>query len=113
MGTSICFVTCWRSCGQQRYHITFRDEEWWEIFHSCLGFITPSPQPEAGIQMKVNEIVQLLSRAMQWWVKVWECTKMESTRFFLVFKSPVKSDYWVPNMVTETITGYSLFPNPK
>ena len=23
----------------------------------------------------------------------------------LVFKSPVKSGYWVPNMVTETLTG--------
>ena len=26
-------------------------------------------------------------------------------KILLVFKSPVRSGYWVPNMVTETLTG--------
>ena len=30
---------------------------------------------------------------------------IEPIPHYLVFKSPVKSGYWVPNMVTETLTG--------
>ena len=35
----------------------------------------------------------------------WRMCKLEGNRVPLVFKSPVRSGYWVSNMVTETLTG--------
>ena len=39
------------------------------------------------------------------------CASLEM--YLLVFESPVRSGYFVPKLVTETLTGYPFFQNQK